>query len=158
MANKGTHLESAYPSMLNKPVSIYGYQTHNLYKDFPPIMKDGRVIVASWQPEAVTNNNLINLVGVTSNWKYRQYLTDNAVDIIKQNQAETMNDIGYVARYAKAPEEKYTRPHKYTSYLDNNTVFGYENSNLKQMYFTREELDARKVSPAITQAQFINKQ
>ena len=156
MFSNGVELANAYPSQANDPPSIYGYQTHNLYKDFPPIMEDGRVLVASWQPEAVTNNNLVKLAGVTTNWKYREYLTHNAVGIMKQNQAETMNDIGYVARYAKAPETPYRPPYSYKSYLDNTTVFGYQNSNLKDLYFTKEQLDARKVSPAITQEQLIS--
>lgn len=155
MFSNGVELANAYPAS-NMSESQYGYQTHNLYKDFPPIMDDGRALVASWQPEAITNNNLIRLAGITSNWQYRKYLTDNAVEIIRQNQAETMNDIGYVARYAKAPEEQSIPPYTYKSYLDNKTVFGYEHSNLKQLYFSREELDSRKVAPAITQEQLIN--
>jgi hypothetical protein len=93
---------------------------------------------------------------MTSNWQYRQYLTVNAADIMKQNMAETMNDCGYVARYAKAPEVPSRPPYTYKSYLDNTAVFGYENSNLKDLYFTREELDARKVAPAITQEALIS--
>ena len=156
MFSKGVELSSAYPSRSEQPESLYGYQTHNLYKGVPPMMNDGRVLVASWQPESVTNNNLINLSGLTSNWEYRRYLTENAAGIIKQNQAETMNDIGYVARYANAPEVPYRPPYSYKSHLDNTTVFGYENSNLKKLYFSKEELEARKLSPAITQAQLIS--
>jgi hypothetical protein len=156
MFSNGVDLITAYPPIVNQPKSIYGYQTHNLYKDFPPMMSDGRVIVASWQPEAVTNNNLLKLAGVTSNWQYRQYLTHNSEGIIKQNQAETMNDIGYVARYAKAPEEPYKTPYTYKSYLDNTNVVGFENSDLKQLYFSKEELNARKLAPAITQEQLIS--
>lgn len=156
MFSNGVDLITAYPPIVDRPMSIYGYQTHNLYRDHPPMMDDGRVITASWQPEAVTNNNLVKLVGVTSNWQYRQYLTQNGNAIMKQDLAETMNDIGYVSRYAKAPEAPYTPPYTYKSYLDNTVGRGYENSDLKQLYLSKEELNARKVAPAITQEQLIS--
>ena len=156
MFSNGVELEKAFPPITDKSKSIYGYQTNNLYKDYPPIMHDGRVIIASWQPEAVVNNNLLKLAGVTSNWQYRRFLTENATKIMKQNEAETMNDMGYVARYAKSPEIPYSTPYTYKSYLDNTVVFGYENSDLKQLYFSKEELNSRKVSPVITQSQLIS--
>ena len=156
MFSNGVELTTAYPPIVDRPKSIYGYQTHNIYKDYPPMMQDGRVIVASWQPEAVVNNNLVQMAGVTSNWQYRQYLTNNATSIIKQNLAETMNDVGYIERYAEAPNTPYTSPYTYKSYLDKTNVPGYEESNLKDLYFSREELNARKVAPAITQEQLIS--
>ena len=155
MFSNGVELATAYPPIVDRPKSIYGYQTHNIYKDFPPMMSDGRVIVASWQPEAIVNNNLLKMTGITSNWQYRQYLTNNANGIMRQNLAETMNDIGYVARYAQSPQNPYSTPYKYKSYLDNTMPNGYEHSNLKELYFSKEELNARKVSPAITQEQLI---
>lgn len=156
MFSNGVELATAYPPIVDRPKSIYGYQTHNLYKDYPPMMADGRVISASWQPEAVVNNNLVNMAGVTSNWQYRQYLTHYADDIIRQNLAKTMNDIGYVARYTQAPKTPYTAPYTYKSYLDKTNAPGYEPSDLKDLYFSREELNARKVAPAITQEQLIS--
>ena len=155
MFSNGVELTTAYPPIVDRPKSIYGYQTHNLYKDYPPMMSDGRVISASFQPEAIVNNNLVKLFGVTSNWQYRQYLTNNADGIIKQNLAETMNDIGYIARYAQAPETPYRPPYTYNSYLDRTNVPGFEQSDLKELYFSKEELNARKVAPAITQEQLI---
>jgi hypothetical protein len=111
---------------------------------------------ASWQPDAIINNKIHVESGITSNWKYRQFLTHTANEIRQQNYAETMNDIGYVERYANAPSFQYTTPYTYKSYLDNTAPPGYEGSDLKEMYFSREELNARKVSPAITQDALIN--
>jgi hypothetical protein len=157
MFSKGVELSNAYPETSNNPKSIYGYQTHNLYKDYPPMMNDGRVLVASWQPESITNDNLVKTIGTTSNWKYREFLTHAANEIRQQNYAETMNDIGYVARYANAPAGSYTPPYTYKSYLDNTTPTGYESSDLKELYLSREELSARKVSPVITQDELISR-
>jgi hypothetical protein len=157
MFSNGVELTTAYPPIVDRPKSIYGYQTHNLYKDFPPMMSDGRVIVASWQPEAVLNNHLLQMSGVTTNWQYRQYLTHNANGIMRQDLAETMNDIGYISRYAEAPKTPYTPPYTYKSYLDKTNVPGYEQTDLKELYFSKEELNARKVAPAITQDELISR-
>jgi hypothetical protein len=145
----GLDLNSAYPTLSQSPKSTYGFQTHNLYKDFPPFMNDGRVLVASWQQESVTNNNLLQSTGMKSNWEYRRYLTENAKSLIQQNQAESLNDIGYIARYSTAPEQTNTVPYYYKSYLDNAKPFGYETSDLKQLYLTAEQLNARKMAPAV---------
>ena len=56
----GENLNNAYPS--NKetvPESSLGYHANNQYDNFPPLMSDGRALVASWQPEAVANKQLI---------------------------------------------------------------------------------------------------
>jgi hypothetical protein len=151
MQSYGLDLNSAYPPMNETPKSIYGFQTHNLYKDVPPFMNDGRVLVASWQQESVTNNNLLKATGMHSNWEFRRYLTQNAKSIIQKDQAESLNDIGYIARYSTAPEQANTVPYYYKSYLDNTQPFGYQSSDLKQLYLTAEQLNARKMAPVITQ-------
>jgi hypothetical protein len=149
MSLRGLDLNSAYTISAETPKSVYGFQTHNLYKDFPPFMNDGRVIVASWQQESVTNKNLLESTGLKSNWEYRKYLTENAKSLIQQNQAESLNDIGYIARYSTAPEQHNTVPYYYKSYLDNSKPFGYETSDLKQLYLSVEQLNARKMAPSI---------
>jgi hypothetical protein len=39
---------------------------------------------------------LINENGITSNWQYRRYLTQNANSIMKTNFRESANDVGYI--------------------------------------------------------------
>ena len=156
MQSYGLDLNSAYPPMNETPKSIYGFQTHNLYKDVPPFMNDGRVIVASWQQESITNNNLLQSTGMKSNWEFRKYLTENAKSIIEQNQAESLNDVGYIARYSSAPEQSSSVPYYYKSYLDNTQTFGYQSSDLKQLYLNAEQLNARKMAPVITQNHLAN--
>jgi hypothetical protein len=91
-----------------------------------------------------------------SNWEYRKYLTENAKTMIEKNQAESLNDIGYIARYSTAPEQSNTVPYYYKSYLDNTQPFGYQSSDLKQLYLTAEQLNARKMAPVITEAHLLN--
>ena len=144
----GVDYNSAYPSF---PESTYGFQTHNLFKDFPPFMNDGRSLVASWQQDSVINKNLVESSGVKTNWAYRKFLTENAKALIQQNQAESLNDIGYIARFTAMPPQPSPHPHFYKSYLDNSTPPGYQTSDLKELYLSREQLNARKMAPEIRQ-------
>lgn len=144
----GVEYNSAYPKF---PESTYGFQTHNLYKDFPPFMSDGRSLVASWEQESVTNKNLVESSGVKTNWAYRKFLTENAKSLMQRNQSESLNDIGYIARFAEMPPQPSSYPYSYKSYLDNSSPHGYQTSDLKELYLSREQLNARKMAPEIRQ-------
>lgn len=135
--------------------STLGYNANNQYAGFPPKMADARALVASWQPEAVINKQLVDSVGVQSNWQYRKYLTKNADDIIRYNREEAFNDIGYYKRFTEAPIENTKTPYLYSSLMDNSDVRGIDTSDLKQLYLSREQLDSRKISPSITQDELL---
>ena len=154
-------LSSAYPIIKETvPQSALGYNTNNKYPQFPPLMSDGRSVTASWQPESSINADLIESNGITSNWQYRKFLTHNAQQIMEYNFRESSNDVGYYKRPAYLPSmqsnsvsDLYTSPYSYKSVLDRAKPFGHSNSDLKELYLTREQLNARKISPVITQEQ-----
>lgn len=139
------------------PRSKLGYGTNPVYPEFPPMMTDSRSLIASYQPEAILNSNLIKQNGITSNWQYRKFLTDNSTSIAQQNFREACNDVGYFERFLpgeRGNQDPITQvPFKYSSYMDTAKPEGYVNSDLKDMYLSREQLNARKTSPAITQDQ-----
>ena len=56
--------------------------SNNTYYTMPPMMSDGRNY-SSWQPESVLNDKIKQDAGINSNWKYRQYLQQNANNIMK---------------------------------------------------------------------------
>ena len=152
-------INCAYPVVKETiPLSSRGYHTNNKYPEFPPLMSDGRSIVASWQPEAATNADLIQSNNIKSNWEYRKYLINNAKEIREYNFRESCNDAGYYKRPADLPSIQsnivdgfLTKPYNYTSVLDNTKPFGHSSSDLKDIYLSREQLESRKFSPAITQ-------
>jgi len=117
-------------------------------------MADGRNF-ASWQPGAVVNEKIRQESGIKSNWQYRKYLMENADQIIKYNQLGACEQSsGGVVNYGG--EEKLNgSPFLYNSYLENSQPFGYENSDLKSSYLTRQQLQERMVTPVITQEQLI---
>ena len=141
-------------SVNNVGPSTLGYNTNNQYPKFPPMMADGRAVVSSWQPESAINDHLIKKNGIQSNWEYRRYLTDNGYKITERNFKETCNDTGY--HIPPAASTSANSPHSYASVYDNTKPFGYQESDLKHQYLTREQLDSRKVAPVLTQEQLLN--
>jgi hypothetical protein len=139
------------------PPSALGYHANNKYDEFPPLMSDGRVITASYQPEAVLNEYLLKEIGVESNWQYRQYLIKNAKEVMKYNCIQTSTDAGYIKRYTdlSAPSTHST-PYRYPSLENRNKPTGYSGGDLKELYLSREQLQSRMVAPEITQAELYN--
>jgi len=134
------------------PPSALGYRSNNKYDGFPPLMSDGRTVVASYQPEAVLNNHLLKEIGVETNWQYRQYLIKNSKEIIQYNRMQTANDAGYFKRYADEENTKYSSPIIYSSFEQKPTSSS-PASDLKDIYLSREQLNSRMVAPELTQAQ-----
>jgi len=148
------NFECAYPKIKETiPQSRLGYHSNNKYDGFPPIMMDGRTITASWQPEAILNEHLLKEIGVQTNWQYRQYLTKNAKDIMKYNCVQSSTDAGYLKRYTDLTpgSASYSTPYIAPSFIDTNQPKGYQSSDLKELYLSREQLQSRMVAPEITQ-------
>jgi hypothetical protein len=151
-------LISAYPIIKESlPKSALGYGTNNKYPEFPPLMSDGRAVIGSWQPESTENANLIESNGIKSNWEYRRFLMKNSQQILEYNFRESCNDVGYFKRPIDLPSIQsnvvsgYSTPFMFGSVLDKSKPPGYQESDLKTLYLSREQLDARKISPMITQ-------
>jgi hypothetical protein len=166
MFSQGEKLECAYPIIKETvPKSALGYGTNNKYPEFPPLMSDGRSIVSGWQPESTINKDLIESNHIQSNWEYRQYLTKNSKDIMEYNFRESSTDVGYFKRPIDIPSIQSNlvqgiknTPYRYASVVDNAKPMGYETSDLKVTYLTREQLESRKVSPVVTQEYILQKQ
>jgi len=145
--NEPSSYESAYPKE-TLPQSSLGYHSNNKYDNFPPLMSDGRTITASYQPEAILNDHLIKEIGVETNWQYRQYLMKNSKQIIQYNRLQTATDAGYFKRYGDSESTTYSTPiiisDKKSTQIE---------SDLKQIYLSREQLQAKMVAPELTQSQ-----
>lgn len=150
-----------------------GYQTNNVYPDFPPLMKDGRSITSSYNPNAVNSEKVIIENGLKTSWEYRNFLTRNASKVRDYNYLDALNDFGYTSTPAdvvvyRKPVSEGSRgaaairaensgavatPYLYKSILDNKRqvrdVFS-QDSDLKNIYLTREQLNSRKVAPILS--------
>ena len=140
--------KNAYPEVINKyPKSSLGYNTNNKYPIFPPLMNDGRSVISSWNPESSINNKLRKENGIETNWDYRRFLTKNAVEIMEKNYNETANDTG--STFITQPPSTSNSPYLYDSINEKLPPVGFENSDLKEMYLTREQLYSRKCAPTL---------
>lgn len=124
--------------------------SNNIHFNYPAIMSDGRNY-SSWQPEATINRRIQEKSGIHSNWEYRQYMQKNGLQIMKYNSEEACYDLGLPCHQQTDKTPSSNVPHKYYSTFDtSNPGYGYCNSDLKNHYLSREQLNARMVSPNIS--------
>ena len=130
--------------------------SNNIHSNFPPIMHDGRNY-ANWQPGAVINENIKKEANITSNWQYRQFLCNNADTIIAFNKLSAAGDCcANKAEYGSGQQPiSNNSPYLYKSCLDETAKYGYENSDLKNLYLTDYTLQARMVTPVFSQPQLL---
>jgi len=104
----------------------------------------------TWQPDSTVNNKIHVDSNIASNWKYRQYLQNNASHIMKYNTMESIYTSGNNPYTVKNTEPTNTSPILLSSNKNSSSPsFGLHNSDLKQDYMTRENLNMRKVAPTI---------
>lgn len=127
--------------------------SNNIHFDFPPIMSDGRNY-SSWQPNATLNNDIVKKYNIKTNADYRQFLTKNADYIIKANQINACGGCCNCLTVNASPKTSNT-PYLYTSCTDSTQPYGYETSDLKEMYLSRERQAQLKELPSITQQQYM---
>lgn len=123
--------------------------SNNIIFDSPPIMSDGRNFT-SWQPTAIINDRIQKSEGISDNFNYRQYLQNNSLKIMDYNTIETCYDLGLDPHIEKYKTPANNVPHKFKNVFDmTRPGFGYSNSDLKNPYLSREQLNARLLSPSI---------
>ena len=122
--------------------------SNNIFTSAPPLMSDGRNY-ASWVPGSELNELIKKKAGITNNSDYRLFLTKNADKIIELNQLESCNNCGCCPYLeSKLNNNNNNNPYLYNTdcYVKNNNCqpIGYENSDLKDLYLSREQLSAMK--------------
>jgi hypothetical protein len=129
--------------------------SNNIYPDFPPIMNDGRNY-ANWQPGAVINETIKQQAHIQSNWQYRQYLSTNADAIIKYNQMSACGEcVANTIQYGSGQQVSNNSPYLFKSTMDNTKNYGYNNSDLKNLYLTEANLQSRMVTPVFSQSELL---
>ena len=162
--NSAQKFETAYPENRNAvPESKRGYHTNNKYDNVPAFMNDGRSLISTNQSDSIENKKLIEDNKIQSNWEYRRYLTKNANSIMESNYF-CSTDNGFINTASDVPsiqsnivDYKVSAPHKQKNVLETVTAANSMTSDLKVNYLTREQLEARKISPAVTQEDLIKK-
>ena len=131
--------------------------SNNIHNKFPPIMADGRNYT-NWQHGSTIDENIRKSNGIRSNYEYRNYLVNNSDKVINQNRNSAYNNCtSYVTHYTRNGPDS---PYMYTSSFDNSQPYGYVNSDLKNVYLSKKQLQERQITPFVTEqtlSQFANK-
>jgi hypothetical protein len=117
--------------------------SNNIHFNSPPIMSDGRNY-ASWQPEAVINKRIQQKENIVSNWQYRQYMQNNGLEIMKYNNLQACYELGMNPHTQTDKTPSKNVPYLFKSTFDNSQPgYGYNNSDLKNPYLSREQMYAK---------------
>jgi len=122
--------------------------SNNIHYTMPPMMNDGRNY-SNLQPDSIINDKIKQQQGITSNWDYRRYLQKNAQDIMKYNYTDFVNDSGNNPNTYVNTQPSPNSPFVFQSIHDTRKPSPQNNTDLKQWYLTREQLNARMISPSI---------
>lgn len=140
--------------------SNLGYHSNNRYDGFPPLMSDGRSIVANGKSEPLEHNALLKKQGMTNNAQYRDYMIKNAKQIMMSEYRNASNDTGFseegrfadylLASVAPVPKAKDSKqmPVQQGQEKAQGDRITYKQSDLKDIYLTREQLFERRNYPS----------
>jgi hypothetical protein len=148
-------IECAYPIIKESiPASNLGYHSNNRYDGFPPIMNDGRSVIANGRSEALFHNSILKQIGATNNAQYRAHMIKNAKQIMETEFRTASTDAGYPEgeRFAdKIINSATVTPHLFKTALEvpKEPRLTYNKSDLKNIYMSREQLEARLVAPTL---------
>jgi hypothetical protein len=128
--------------------------SNNVHPGFPAMMSDGQW-ATNWEPACAINNALKKQVGISNNYQYRQYLITHADSIIEKNQMSACDNC--CACWENFNDRnKTTSKYIFKSCSDQAKPFGYQGSDLKNLYVSSKALESRLVAPIMTQAQMLN--
>ena len=126
--------------------------TNNIHHDKPPLMSDRRLFTLT-NPACDINKKLSQAAGVKSNYEYRQYLMSNGKTLIENNTIKACDECSECVKYTKETEK--TNKYLYKSLHDNHVPYGYQASDLKNLYLTRQQQNGKYVSPIVTQDELL---
>jgi hypothetical protein len=133
--------------------TCYSYVNSKINKDiknlYPNIIQNGGLITnnTSFVNDKINEN-------MESNNDYRHYLMNNANTIMNKNRQEAFNQVG-ICKYGSPSEIKSNGKYLYKSNQDLTEPFGYENSDLKTLYLSREALHSRLSAPLMSQQEYL---
>lgn len=137
----------------------YGWEncysaSNNIDFNFPSLMSDGRNW-SQWQPDAVVNERIQMKEGIQTNWGYRQFLQNNGLQIMNYNNEEACYTLGLDPHVNTGKTPSDNVPFTFKGTFDTSKPgFGYCNSDLKNPYLSREQLNSRLVAPSVNPADF----
>jgi hypothetical protein len=128
--------------------------SNNIYFNSPAKMNDGR-LWSQWSPEAVVNERIQRQEGIQSNWGYRKFLQTNGAQIMNYNTQEACYTLGLNPHINSEKTPSDNVPYTFKGIFDTSKPgFGYCESDLKNPYLSREQLNSRLIAPSIDPSTF----
>jgi hypothetical protein len=113
---------------------------NNQSVNMPGVVSDGRLFT-NYNADSIVTELTKQMNGLKSNEEYRRFLVQNTEAIMKQN----YNQMAQENRTSYAHEQfDYGHPHLYNSIQEDTKPHGYEDTEVKQMYLSRQQLDDKK--------------
>lgn len=113
---------------------------NNVYSNFPGIVNDGSLFT-SYQPAGQHNLLIKQSQNINNNHDYRTYLQKNANSIMEHNKKYAHVYNCYYTFTNKTNLRTTGNPYVFTNSLDKSKPFGYQDSDLKNLYLSRQELN-----------------
>ena len=121
--------------------------SNNIHFNFPPLMNDGRNY-SNYEAGASLDNKLKKEANIITNSDYRKYLQNNADSIIKNNQLSACDECSTCPYYSITNQNlSTTKPYIFDSIVSNDQPYGYETSDLKNIYLSKQVLEAQMHAP-----------
>lgn len=126
--------------------------SNNIHHNKAPLMSDKRLFTLV-NPACDLNEKLKKNVGIKNNYEYRQYLIHNGHTLMENNTIKACDESSECVK--KSNELNNTTKYIFKNMSDNYIPYGYQNSNLKQLYLSKTELQSKFVTPIVTQADLL---
>jgi hypothetical protein len=119
--------------------------SNNIHFNYPPLMDDSRLF-SDYNSSVLNDNVLKHRNNIRTNSDYRKYLQTNSNALIKNNQLIACNECSVCPYYNSTSSNNATgkTPYIFMSTLTRDQPYGYETSNLKNIYLSQQQLDAQK--------------
>ena len=122
--------------------------SNNIHFNFPPLMDDSRQFT-DWRLGSVINETIKKKNNITNNWEYHDYLIKNSNKIVNQNTDSALaNCCNYNTQYVN--KSMNNTPFLFNPSNIRTVPYGYSNSDLKNIYLSRDKLNSRNSTPFIT--------
>jgi hypothetical protein len=117
--------------------------SNNIHFNFPPLMDDSRLF-SNYYSSVLNDSVFQNNKNIKNNSDYRKYLQVNADAIIQNNQYISCVECGITSNNISQPLVTNQSPYIFNSILSRDQPYGYETSDLKNIYLSKQQLDAQK--------------
>ncbi len=121
---------------------------NNIHSNFPALMNDSRLFT-NWNSSCKTNDKMKYIAGIDNNYNYRQWLINNGTFITQTNKLNAYNNANVTNNFGNLFQK--TDKYIFSGANDSKKPFGYETSDLKEIYLSKQQLNERLSAPMMTQ-------